>query len=84
MQYEQVLSKNIGNICRISLNRPAHRNAQGRQLLAELDDAMQKAEQDTNVNVVILAAEGDHFSAGHDLKEGQRAAEPYGRTALGL
>jgi enoyl-CoA hydratase len=72
MVYEQILYSTHDGICRIALNRPEHRNAQGRQLLEELDDAMRRAEGDANVRVVILAAEGVHFSAGHDLKESQR------------
>lgn len=72
MVYEQILYATNDGVCRIALNRPEHRNAQGRQLLEELDDAMRRAESDPDVRVVILAAEGAHFSAGHDLKESQR------------
>lgn len=71
MNYESVLYSVDAGIGRISLNRPLLRNAQNRQLLAELDDAMRAAERDDAVQVVILGAEGDHFSAGHDLKEAQ-------------
>jgi enoyl-CoA hydratase len=33
----------------------------------ELDTALQRACQDDAISVIILAAAGDHFSAGHDL-----------------
>ena len=72
MSWEQILYSVDDGICRISLNRPEHRNAQGRQLLEELDQAMQRAESDRDIHVIVLAAEGPHFSAGHDLKEAQR------------
>lgn len=72
MAYEQILYTVDEGVCRIALNRPQFRNAQGRQLLEELDDAMQRAEREADIRVIILAAEGDHFSAGHDLKESQR------------
>lgn len=72
MAYEQILYSAEDGVCRISLNRPEHRNAQGRQLLEELDEAMRRAEQDPAIRVVVLAAEGSHFSSGHDLKESQR------------
>ena len=56
-----------GTIARITLNRPKQKNAQNRGLLVELDDAFLSAERDDTVRVVILAANGDSFSAGHDL-----------------
>jgi enoyl-CoA hydratase len=72
MAYEQILYAAEDGICRISLNRPEFRNAQGRQLLEELDDAMHRAEKDPEIRVIVLGAVGPHFSAGHDLKESQR------------
>ena len=39
------------------------------QMLDELDAAFDLAERDDAVRVVVLAANGKHFSAGHDLKE---------------
>ncbi len=56
-----------GRIVRIWLNRPAQHNAQSRTLLVQLDDAFRKAEADDAVRVIILAARGKNFSAGHDL-----------------
>ena len=56
-------------VARISLNRPESRNAQNSKLLYELNDAFDKAAADDSVSVIILAANGPHFSAGHDLRE---------------
>ncbi|QUR69056.1 enoyl-CoA hydratase [Mycobacterium spongiae] len=56
-----------GRIARIWLNRPEAHNAQNRTLLVELDEAFCRAEADDAVRVVILAARGKNFSAGHDL-----------------
>ncbi|MCW2526808.1 MAG: putative enoyl-CoA hydratase EchA13 [Pseudonocardiales bacterium] len=69
MSYEfvQVESLDEGRIARILLNRPDKRNAQNRQLLVELDDAMLKAEADDDIRVVILGGVGKMFSAGHDI-----------------
>jgi enoyl-CoA hydratase len=61
-----------GAVARVWLNRPELRNAQSRELLQELDDVLQVVARDETVNVVVLAGKGDHFSAGHDLKQGQR------------
>ncbi|WP_458682534.1 enoyl-CoA hydratase [Prescottella equi] len=56
-----------GNIARIVLDRPEARNAQNRGLLVELDDAFRRAEQDDDIDVIILAGNGPSFSAGHDM-----------------
>ncbi len=56
-----------GRIARIWLNRPDAHNAQSRGLLVQLDEAFLRAEADDAVRVVILAARGRNFSAGHDL-----------------
>ena len=45
----------------------AYENAQSRTLLVQLDEAFSRAEADDQVRVVILAARGQNFSAGHDL-----------------
>ena len=59
-------------IARIWLNRPERRNAQDTALLYELNDAFDAAVADADVKVIILAAKGPHFSAGHDLAEQRR------------
>ncbi|MBF6145835.1 enoyl-CoA hydratase [Nocardia nova] len=56
-------------IATISLNRPEAANAQNGELLEELDGAWQKAGADDDVAVIVLRANGKHFSAGHDLKD---------------
>lgn len=57
------------HVTRIVLNRPETRNSQDTRLLYELNDAFDLAAQDDTVKVIILAANGPHFSAGHDLRE---------------
>jgi len=61
-------------IARIRLNRPDRANAQDTELLYELNEAFDRAAHDNDVRVIILAAEGKHFSAGHDLGETDSAA----------
>ena len=53
----------------ITLNRPETRNAQDTRLLYELNDAFDRAARDDAIKVIILAANGPHFSSGHDLRE---------------
>ena len=57
------------HVARIVLNRPETRNAQDTRLLYELNEAFDVAAQDDQVKIIILAAKGPHFSAGHDLRE---------------
>lgn len=71
MAYETLEIEQLGSVCRIWLNRVQARNAQNTSLLDELDDAFRAAASDESIRVVVLAARGPHFSAGHDLKEAQ-------------
>src|SRR3954466_11308198 len=64
-----------GRIARIWLNRPEAHNAQSRTLLVQLDEAFGRAESDDAVRVVILAAGGKNFSAGHDLGSEEALSE---------
>jgi enoyl-CoA hydratase len=58
-----------GAVATITLDRPQAANAQNSRMIEELDRAFDGADADDDVRVVLLAAEGKHFSAGHDLKE---------------
>jgi enoyl-CoA hydratase len=62
-----VLYATEGPVATITLNRPDKRNAQNTALLEDLDRALDLADADDDVRVVVLAAAGDHFSSGHDL-----------------
>ena len=57
-----------GHVGTITMNRPDVANAQDTTLIDELDAAFELADADDEVHVVILAGNGKHFSAGHDLK----------------
>jgi enoyl-CoA hydratase len=54
-------------VARIMLARPEAANAQNYQMLSELNEAFDVACRDGDVRVIVLAADGKHFSAGHDL-----------------
>lgn len=55
-------------IATITLNRPEAANAQTLPMLDDLDEAWRRAAGDDDVRVVVLQADGKHFSAGHDIK----------------
>lgn len=71
MTYETLTIEDMGAVRRIRLARETARNAQSQQMLDELDDALGNAAGDDDVRVLIIGGAGDHFSAGHDLKEAQ-------------
>jgi enoyl-CoA hydratase len=56
-------------VATITLDRPEQANAQSMRMIDEIDRAFDLARDDDDVRVVILAANGRHFSSGHDLKE---------------
>ncbi len=56
-----------GQTAVITLNRPRYRNAQNSAVTYALDAAFTRAVSDDNVAVLVLAGEGDHFCAGHDI-----------------
>src|SRR3989338_11546356 len=54
---------------RLVLDRPETRNAQDTAFLYALNDAFDRAAHDDTVKVIVLSANGPHFSSGHDLRE---------------
>lgn len=59
----------------LTLNRPAKKNALTDAMYGMLADAIEGADSDAAVRVVLLRAEGDLFSAGNDLADFSRLAE---------
>src|SRR5437016_10234667 len=64
-----VLSATAGGVATLTLNSPANRNAMSTAMLAAIVDALDAAEADPAVRVVVLTHNGPVFSAGMDLKE---------------
>ena len=58
-----------GGIAILTLNRPQARNSLSEAMLEALGDALTAIAHDRAVRVVIIAANGPAFCAGHDLKE---------------
>lgn len=56
-----------GRIAIVTLNRPDYRNAQNSVMTYALDAAFERAVEDPEVGVIVLAGNGKHFSAGHDI-----------------
>jgi len=58
-----------GRIARITLNRPARLNAIDDRMPGEIRRAVQAANDDDRVHVIVLAGAGRAFCAGYDLKK---------------
>jgi enoyl-CoA hydratase len=71
MSISHIEFEQLGAVRRIWLARPEVRNAQNQQMLDALDAAFRAAADDEATRVVLLGGRGEHFSAGHDLKEAQ-------------
>jgi enoyl-CoA hydratase/carnithine racemase len=76
-----LLREDVGEIAVLTLNRPEARNSLSDELLAALSHALAATGADRSVRVVVLAANGPAFCAGHDLKEltAHRSAPDRGR-----
>ncbi len=64
-----LLEEMSGHVLWLTLNRPQQRNPLSSQMLAALTEAMERANNTTEVRVIVIAGSGPVFSAGHDLRE---------------
>jgi enoyl-CoA hydratase/carnithine racemase len=62
-------SQDVRGVVTLMLNRPHAFNALSEAMLAALQHEFDAIAEDTSVRVVVVAAEGKAFCAGHDLKE---------------
>jgi len=58
-----------GRVLRVALNRPEKRNALSKAMCRELVRALEAADRDAGVRVILLEARGKSFCAGMDLTE---------------
>lgn len=77
-EFDRILYQATGTVARVTLNRPEKRNALDAEVVAELKQALELAEQDAQVRVVLLRGAGRDFCAGADLGALQRIAEGAG------
>lgn len=64
-----LLRRDADGITWLTLNRPAARNALSVALMSALQEALDAIARDSVVKVVVIAANGPGFCAGHDLRE---------------
>jgi len=76
---EPVLLETLeSGVLRLTLNRPAQRNALSIELMTALAEALDRGAADRAARVVVLAGAGPAFCAGHDLRE-MRGFDPGSR-----
>jgi len=64
-----LLEERADGVLRLTLNRPAQRNALSIGLMTALGEALDRAAADKECRVVVIAGAGPAFCAGHDLRE---------------
>jgi enoyl-CoA hydratase len=80
---EVVLYEVQNQIAIVTMNRPEYNNAQNSKMTYALDKALQLGCNDDEVKVIVLAGEGKHFSAGHDIgTPGRDVDQSFERTHL--
>lgn len=62
-------------VCWLTFNRPEQLNVLSNELLDALEKQFAAIAQDPHVRVVVIAAAGKAFCAGHDLKEMRSQSE---------
>jgi enoyl-CoA hydratase/carnithine racemase len=72
-----VLSAQSGGVATLTLNRGDRFNPLSSEMIAALQSKLDEVAADPDIRVVILAAAGRGFSAGHDLKEMRRHASDH-------
>ncbi|KRC30747.1 enoyl-CoA hydratase [Acidovorax sp. Root219] len=68
------VERDARGVVTLTLNDPARFNALGSEMLTDLQQALDAVARDDTARVVVLAAEGKAFCAGHNLKD--MAAHP--------
>jgi enoyl-CoA hydratase len=70
MSYTNILTQQNNGVLEITINRPKQLNAINKLTIEEIGDAMQQAEANPEIGVVILTGSGEKaFVAGADIKE---------------
>jgi enoyl-CoA hydratase/carnithine racemase len=71
-----LLVSSEGGVVTLTLNRPRQYNALSLATLNALHAALDAVANDSKARVVVVAANGNAFCAGHDLKEMRAAGDP--------
>jgi len=67
--YKNIITKTISKVALITLNRPESLNALSKDLIADLNDALDIIENNENISVIVITGSKKAFAAGADIKE---------------
>src|SRR6266511_4968795 len=65
----EILTERSGSVLRITLNRPAKKNAMTSSMYLSMAELLNDAAKDDDVLVVLWDGAGDSFSAGNDIED---------------
>src|SRR5881296_4308128 len=65
----EILTERSGSILRITLNRPAKKNAMTSSMYLSMAEILNDAAKDEEILVVLWDGAGDSFSAGNDIQD---------------
>jgi enoyl-CoA hydratase/carnithine racemase len=68
---EHIITESNENIFRIEMNRPQKKNAINFEMYRAMTDAINNADEDPSIRVIIIHGQKDIFTAGSDLKNAQ-------------
>ncbi len=77
-----LLRADAGGVATLTMNRPRARNALSKELIAALTEELAAIAADDSVGVVVIAANGPAFCAGHDMKQMRAAPDLEGYESL--
>lgn len=77
-----VIRENLGSVVTLTLNRPKQFNALSVDMLSAMQTELDSIAQDSSIRVVVIAANGKAFCAGHNLKEMRANPEKAFQRAL--
>ena len=77
----EVLCEINDKVAKVTINRAAKMNSMNQPFMAELSGVLRELDDNNDVSVIILTADGPHFGAGYDLK--YNWVETYGRGPMG-
>jgi enoyl-CoA hydratase len=80
VEYETIVYETDGPIARIVLNTPEKANIQTARQVWDMDDALARADDDDEIKVLVLKANGEGFCAGHAIVRHDEMAEVYPTT----
>ncbi len=70
-----ITEKSNKGVLRLIMNNLDYKNALSKKMMRMLGDEIKAASSDKSIKVIVLAAKGNVFCSGHDLKEITAARE---------